>query len=69
MECLIGVLEVGKRRDIDQDSGIFRLIDTVLCLLHAEIHVYIKVIKLLLIEDLANCTTKQTYVDENNRNK
>ena len=69
MERLIGKLEVETRRDINQDSGIFRLMYTVPCLLHAEIRIYIKVIELLLIEGLANCTTKQTYVDENNRNK
>ena len=47
-------LEVGQRKDIDQDSGIFCLMDTVPCLLHAEIYVYIRVIELLLIEGLAN---------------
>ena len=67
MERLICELEVGKRRDRDQDEGIFRLMDAVPCLLHAEIRVYIKVIELLLIEGLSNCTTKQTYVDENKK--
>ena len=69
MECLIGELEVGKRRNIDQDSGIFCLMDAVLCLLHVEISVYIKEFELLLIEGLENFITKQTYVDKNNRNK
>ena len=39
------------------------------CLLHTKIRVYIIVIELLLIEGLSNCTTKQTYVEENNKNK
>ena len=69
MERLIAELEVGKRRDIDQDNGIFRLMDAVPCLLHAEIRVYIKIIELLLIEGLTNCTTGQTYAHETSQNK
>ena len=69
MERLIEELELAKGRDINQDNGIFRVMNAVPCLLHAEIRVYIKVITMLLIEGLANCTTKQTYIHENNTNK
>jgi PII-like signaling protein len=61
MELRIAELKTAKARDEQQDTGIFRVMDAVPCLLHAEMRVYIKIITMLFIEGLSNATVGKTY--------